>query len=207
MTLNRAAFYGAMADKAERDPVSEFNGRATVPMGRGFGLWQRMNPGKALVSVFDMEGRERYLTPTQAEVTGLALSMVDGEMLTMREMASRLAVAPSTVSRALTKLQAWGILAYVVGRGRFAGLVIMRRAQGDGLDRFRDAAKARVRRWSEAVKRRISRLEFNVAPYVFDKGRGVDSLYYYLHSIDTNKGATLTAQLSWSAEKLAEVGL
>ena len=207
MTLNRAAFYGAMADKAERDPVSGFNGRATVPMGRGFGLWQRMNPGKALVSVFDMEGRERYLTPTQAEVTGLALSMVDGEMLTMREMATRLAVAPSTVSRALTKLQAWGILAYVVGRGRFAGLVIMRRAQGDGLDRFRDAAKARVRRWSEAVKRRISRLEFNVAPYVFDKGRGVDSLYYYLTSIDTNKGATLTAQLSWSAEELAEVGL
>ena len=207
MTLNRAAFYGAMADKAERDPVSEFNGRATVPMGRGFGLWQRMNPGKALVSVFDMEGRERYLTPTQAEVTGLALSMVDGEMLTMREMASRLAVAPSTVSRALTKLQAWGILAYVVGRGRFAGLVIMKRAQGDGLDRFRDAAKARVRRWSESVKRRISRLEFNVAPYVFDKGRGVDSLYYYLTSIDTNKGATLTAQLSWSAEELAEVGL
>ena len=57
MTLNRAAIYGAMADKAERDPVSEFNGRATVPMGRGFGLWQRMNPGKALVSVFDMECR------------------------------------------------------------------------------------------------------------------------------------------------------
>jgi len=166
-----------------------------------------MNPGKALVSVFDMEGRERYLTPTQAEVTGLALSMVDGEMLTMREMATRLAVSPSTVSRALTKLQAWGILAYVVGRGRFAGLVIMRRAQGDGLDRFSDAAKARVRRWSEAVKRRISRLQFNVAPYVFDKGRGVDSLYYYLTSIDTSKGATLTAQLSWSAEELAEVGL
>ena len=207
MTLNRAAIYGAMADKAERDPVSEFNGRATVPMGRGFGLWQRMNPGKALVSVFDMEGRERYLTPTQAEVTGLALSMVDGEMLTMREMASRLAVAPSTVSRALTKLQAWGILAYVVGRGRFAGLVIMKRAQGDGLDRFRDAAKARVRRWSEAVKRRISRLQFNVAPYVFEKERGVDSLYYYLTSIDTNKSATLTAQRSWSAEELAEVGL
>ena len=207
MTLNRAAIYGAMADKAERDPVSEFNGRATVPMGRGFGLWQRMNPGKQLVSVFDMEGRERFLTPTQAEVAGLAMSMVDGEMLTMRAMATRLSVAPSTVSRALTKLSAWGIVAYVVGRGRFAGLVIMKRARGDGLDRFRDAAKARVRRWSESVKRRLSRLESNVAPYVFERGRGVDSLYYYLTSIDTSKSATLTAQLSWSAEELAEVGL
>jgi predicted transcriptional regulator len=178
-------------------------------MGRGFRLWQRMNPGVQLVSVLDMEGRERYLTPTQAEVAGLAMAMVEGHMLTMRGMAARLGVSASTVSRALTKLQAWGIIRVVVGRGRFAGLVIFRAVKGDGRDRFRDAAKARVRKWSEAVRRRVSRLEFNVAPYFLDR-KGTDSLTYYLESLDiSTKGATLTAQLSrdWTPQELREAGI
>ena len=200
-------FYAIEADRRERDPIQGTEvTRATVPMGRGFGLWQRMNPGKALVYVDDMEGRPRALTPTQAEVASLAIELVDGEMLTMREMALRLGVSPSTVSRALAKLSAWGIIWYVVGRGRYAGLAIFRRVKGDGKDRFREAAKARVRRWSEAAKRRISRLEFNVAPYAFDRERGVDSLYYYLTSIGTYKSATLTAQ-PFTKEELADVGI
>ena len=204
-------FYAIAADKMDRDPVQEsgVNGRATVPMGRGFALWQRMNPGANLIYVDDMEGRPRALTPRQVEVLALALEMVDGAMLTMRGMATRLGVSASTVSRALAKLQAWGILRVVVGRGRFAGLVIFRAVKGDGRDRFRDAAKARVRRWSEAVRRRLSRLEFNVAPYILEKERGVDSLYYYLCSLDTSKGATLTAQLSrqWTPQELREAGI
>lgn len=200
-------YYSDMADRLARDPVVEYQGRATVPMGRGFGLWQRMNPGVQLVYVDDMEGRPRGITPSQRDVLTLALSMVDGEMLTMREMAVRLGVAASTVSRALAKLSAWGILAYVVGRGRFAGLVIFKRSKDDGLDRFRKAAQARVARWSEAVRRRLSRLEVNVAPYLLDRERGVDSLYYYLHSITSSESATLTAQLSqpWTAEDVAGV--
>jgi DNA-binding Lrp family transcriptional regulator len=204
-------FYAIEADKMDRDPVqaSGVNGRATVPMGRGFALWQRMNPGVQLVYVDDMEGRPRALTPRQAEVLALAMEMVEGHMLTMRGMATRLGFAPSTVSRALTKLQAWGILFYVVGRGRFAGLVIMKRTVGDGKDRFRDAAKARVRSWSEAVRRRVSRLQANVAPYILDRERGVDSLYYYLYSLDTSKGATLNAQLKkdWTPQELREAGI
>jgi DNA-binding MarR family transcriptional regulator len=204
-------FYAIEADRMDRDPVQEsgVNGRATVPMGRGFRLWQRMNPGASLIYVDDMEGRPRALTPTQAEVCALALEMVEGHMLTMRAMAARLGVSPSTVSRALTKLSAWGIIRVIVGRGRFAGLVIFRAMKGDGRDRFRDAAKARVRRWSEAVKRRLSRLEINVAPYLHDRERGVDSLYYYLHSLDTSKSATLTAQLKkeWTPQELREAGI
>jgi DNA-binding MarR family transcriptional regulator len=200
-------FYSGMADRLARDPVVEYQGRATVPMGRGFALWQRMNADQQLIWIDDMEGRPRAVTPKQAAVLALALEMVDGQMLTMRAMATRLGYAPSTVSRALTKLSAWGVIAYVVGRGRFAGLVIFKRVKDDGLDRFRDAARARVRRWSEAVKRRVSRLEFNVASYILDRERGVDSLYYYLLSIDSSKSATLTAQLSsdWTAEDVAGV--
>jgi len=199
-------FYAIEADRMDRDPVQEsgVNGRATVPMGRGFALWQRMNPGVQLVYVDDMEGRPRALTPRQVEVLALALEMVDGAMLTMRGMAARLGVSASTVSRALAKLQAWGILRVIVGRGRFAGLVIFRALKDDGRDRFRDAAKARVRRWSEAVKRRLSRLEINVAPYILDRERGVDSLYYWFLGTNTYKSATLTAQLSreWTSAEL-----
>ena len=202
-------FYAIEADKRERDPVMDpaSASRATVPYGRGFALWQRMNAGAQLVWIDDMEGNPRAITPKQAQVLALALEMVEGDMLTMRGMAARLGFAPSTVSRALTKLSAWGILCYIVGRGRFAGLVIIKRTVGDGQDRFREAAKARVRRWSEAVKRRISRLEINVAPYLLERWRGteVDTLTQYLVHID--KGATLTAQLNqeWRSEELVDI--
>jgi DNA-binding transcriptional ArsR family regulator len=200
-------YYSNMADRLARDPVVEYQGRATVPMGRGFSLWQRMNPDAHLVWIDDMEGRPRALTPKQYRVLELAIKCIDGEMLTMRQMAVRLGMAASTISRTLAKLQAWGILAVIVGRGRWAGLVIMHRAKADGLDRFRVAAKARVRRWSEAAQRRLSRLQANVASYLLEKERGVDSLYYYLLSTDTYMGATLTAQLSvpWTAEDVAGV--
>jgi DNA-binding transcriptional ArsR family regulator len=197
----------------DRDPVnvSGANGRATVPMGRGFRLWQRMNPGSRLIEVVDIDGRSRWVTKVQHSVYMLALTMtVDGGPLyTMREMAAKLNVSPSTISRALTKLVAFGLIAVRVGRGRWAGLVIQTRTRGDGYERFRDAAKARVRRWSLAVRRRISRLESNVAPYILERERGVDSLYYYLYSLDTSKSATLTAQLKkdWTPQELREAGI
>lgn len=204
--LLRERIYSNIADQMERNPVQDpaANGRATVPMGRGFGLWQRMNPTAQLVWVDDAEGHPRALTPKQAQVLDLACEIVDGdEALTMRDMAARLRVAPSTVSRALVKLASFGILAYIVGRGRYAGLVIFRRAHGDGLDRFRAAAKARIRGWREAAERRISRLIANVAPTV--RGRGEDSLTTYLRDHDSVT-ATLIRQ-PWTVEELRDCGI
>jgi len=202
-----------LADKMERDPIvdpSQSN-RATVPMGRGFALWQRFNQGQQLVWVDDAEGHPRALTPKQALVLAAALDMEHGTGMTMRDLAKSLSVAPSTVSRALTKLMAWGLIAYVVGRGRWAGLVIFRRTKDDGLERFRKAAKARVQRWSEAARRRISRLEINVASYILEGGRGYDSLTSYALSTNTYKDATLTAQRSpaqpWTVEELRDAGI
>jgi DNA-binding MarR family transcriptional regulator len=193
----------------ERDPIVTGSNRATVPLGRGFALWQRMNAGQHLVWVDDAEGRPRALTPRQAKVLYLALEMTSSDRagLTMRAMATALQVAPSTVSRALTKLASWGLIAYVVGRGRWAGLVIFRRATDDGMERFRKAAQARVRRWSEAVRRRLSRLEFNVAPIALEGDRGVDSLYYWSTQVTNYKGATLTAQRPWTVEELRDAGI
>ena len=198
-TLPRERIYSDMADAMERDPIVTSSNRATVPMGRGFALWQRMNAGEHLVWVDDADGRPRALTPKQAQVLALALELIDGPALTMRDMAQRLQVAPSTVSRALTKLMSFGLIAYVVGRGRWAGLVIWRRVKGDGLERFRASAKARVRRWSEAAQRRLSRLEINVASYFLGGREG----YLQARSTSTTtKGATLTAQRSWTPEDM-----
>ncbi len=202
-------FYAIMADQKERDPIQGGDGsnRATVPMGRGFALWQRMNAKEQLVWVDDAEGRPRALTPKQAQVLALALEMSVGVGMTMRDMALTLKVAPSTISRALTKLAAFGLIAYVVGRGRFSGLVIFRRTPADGLDRFRQAAKARVRRWSEAARERVSRLWINVAPYVLEEKRGYDSLTSHVLSLTTTKDATLTAQRPWTVQELRESGI
>ena len=48
-------------------------------------------------------------------------------------------------------------------------------------------------------------MEMNVAPYILDRERGVDSLYYYLHSLDTSKGATL--KKDWTPQELREAGI
>jgi DNA-binding transcriptional regulator YhcF (GntR family) len=200
--------YARQADRMGRDPVSQDHGRATVPMGRGFGLWQRMNAGLELVYIDDAEGRPRALTPKQYAVLVMALDMIDGDMLTMRAMAAQLKVAPSTVSRALTKLAAWGIIAYVVGRGRWAGLVIIRRAKNDGLERFRKAAQTRVRNWYEAAQRRFSRSVFNVASIVHEDHRGYDSLTRYVLETQSSMDATLTTQRpTWTVQELREGGI
>ncbi len=203
--------YANMADALERDPVQggDDSTRATVPMGRGFAMWRRMNPDMQLVWIDDAEGHPRAITPKQREVLVMALAMIDGIGLTMRDMAKELHVAPSTVSRALTKFAAWGILAYFVGRGRFAGLVVFRRASNDGFDRVRKAAKARVQRWSKAQADRLSRLKFNVASYFLERKEvGTDSLYTYLET-SYSMNATLTAQLTreWTPEDLREAGI
>jgi len=203
-------YYGNMADARERDPIvdpADAN-RATVPLGRGFALWQRMNAGAQLVWIDDFEGRPRALTPKQALVISFARSMVDGRMLTMRAMAVELGVNVSTVSRALVKAQAWGLLVYMVGRGRFAGLVIVNYARDHAyLDSRRKAARERVQRWSEAAKGRISRLWANVAPYIIE-GEGIGTTTsvrsnYYYYSMD----ATLTAQRPWTVQELRESGI
>ena len=204
MTLTRDSVYVAQYEARQRDPVIDRINRASVANGR-MNRWQRFNREQRLVYVDDAEGTPRALTPRQVQVLSLAQSMVDGPMLTMTAMAASLGVSVSTVSRALAKLQAWGLLVYIVGKGRFAGLVIMRYVRDRGyMDAKRKAAKARVRRWYEASQERISRLYLNVAPYVH--GRGSDSLR---DAILTTKymDATLTVQRSWTPEELREAGI
>ena len=207
MTLTRDSVYVAAYEARQRDPIIDRFNRASVANGR-MNRWQRFNRASTLVYVNDYEGNPRALTPKQLSVLSLSLSMVDGRMITMRAMAAELGVSTSTVSRALAKLQSWGLLVYMVGRGRFAGLVVVRYIRDNGfLDAKRKAAKERVRRWSEAAQRRFSRLAFNVAPYILGGEEGLRTLQSTSTLTTTTKGATLTAQRSWTPDELRDLGI
>ncbi len=195
------AHYAAMADRMERDPVSEDKGRATVPMGLGF-KWRRFHKGEDTVWVENPEGQSYELTRVQADVYGLVTALNGSFNGTVRSLAILLKRSPSTVSRAVVKLASFGLIAVLTGRGRYGGISVSKRAMNDGLGRLREIAKAKVREWSKAAERRISRLQANVATYVLED-RGVDSLYYYVTSISTSKSATLRRE--WRSDELVDI--
>jgi hypothetical protein len=181
----------------ERDPLSIDQGRATVPMGRGVAMYRRFHPDAEYVWVTDLYGKERALTRKQADVYDLALTYVDRSTVTMRAMATILGVSPSTVSRALVKLAAFGLIGYLTGRGRYAGSLIFRRTKGDTFERFAVAARAQLKRWREAAERRFLRSAVNVALMYPRERREAISFYSQL--------VTKSATLMWTAEELADV--
>lgn len=200
---DRGRIYGEAYEARQRDPVVDVQNRASVANGR-MSRWERFNRGQELVYVNDAEGNPRGLTPKQYQVYQLALEMIDTYAWTMREMAQKLNVAPSTVSRALTKLSSWGIIAYIVGRGRWAGLAIIKRSKDDGFEHLRRAAKDRIRGWYKAAERRVSRLAANVAPYITEEGMRV---LQNQRLGTSSKGATLTVYRQWTPDELRDLGI
>ncbi len=194
------AYYHSMAGAFGAGKVSvsgDATGRAVMPMSQG---WKRFNPNLEYIWVDDAEGRPRALTPKQYSVLAAILDIIrDGSTPTMTAIGIKLGVTVSTVSRAMTKLAAWGLIRYIVGRGRYAGMLIFRAMPNDGLDRLRAVAKAKLRRWYLASQERISRLRFNVAPRE-PLTRGEVSLP------TITVGATLTAQ-PFSVQDLRDVGI
>jgi len=172
----------------ERDPVQgpNSNGRATVPMGRGFAMWQRFNPNAEVICVTDIDGHNRTLTRKQADVLDLALTFVDRGTVTVRALAAELKCAPSTVSRALARLASFGLLAYLGGRGRYAGMVIFRRVKGDPFKRLQDQARERLARYRKTAEDRLSRLAVNVAS-MYSMRRDA-SKYLSIVQVDSHKG-------------------
>lgn len=193
--------YASMADGFNRDPYGpDGGGRAVVVNGRGFNLHKRFNPNAEYITVTTLDGRMVELTRKQADVLDLARTYIDGESITMRQLAEILRVAPSTVWRAMVKLTSYGLIAYITSRGHYGGTFLFSRGKNDGLERLQRVAKDRVRKWQLATQARFARLKESVAPIALDGKRGMDSLYYYFVGI---KGATLAA--AWTAEDMAEI--
>lgn len=201
---NRLVYvYASQADAKERDPFGpDGGGRATVVNGRGFQLHKRFNPNAEYVTVTTLDGRTVELTRKQADVLDLARTYIDGESITMRSLADDLSVAPSTVWRALVRLTAFGLIAYVTMRGRLGGTFLFSRGRNDGLDRLQKAAKAKIQKWSDATYARFSRLRDSVASIALEGGRGYDSLTSYFLDTRISKGATIEP---WTAEDMAEI--
>jgi len=203
VTDNRAIVYGDMADKPYRDPIQgEAINRAVVPMGRGFASWRRFHFGEPLVSVFDDKGREWFLTPKQAAVYDHVRQYIENGHTRIRAIAEALGYAPSTVSRALVKLQAIGLIGVLIGRGCYGGVIIFARAANDGLDAFRTRAKAKLAAWRKAAEARVLRTKRNVATYFsYEEVRS----HGYEHVYGDVMNATLVRE--WSPDELRDAGI
>lgn len=104
-----------------------------------------------------INGRMRSLTHKQVAMAGLFSRIsVTHEHATIRSLAKEAHVAPSTVSRFMLKLQAWGQYAIDVTRGRNGGITVRLRTLRDGLSEYASRA------W-ERIKMAAIRAQLNVA--------------------------------------------
>lgn len=98
------------------------------------------------------EGIERWFGPKAAKVYAIAHRDA-GTHTTMKAIAAEAMCCVSTVSRALTRLQAFGFLAVDVKRGRNGGITVRLRRVGDALKHYAAAAWGRIRSWIKVASR------------------------------------------------------
>jgi len=152
MTLSH---YMAMAD-LEVMPVRErpFMG-LTDPRVASLRAYQRYSK-TATVDVVDLYGRLRWMGQKQARVHGIVHRLSSShEPMTMTAIAKEAGCCTSTVSRAITKFQSWGMFAIDVKRGRGGGIAVRMRTLGDELAAYAERAWARIRRDAQRVFRTL----------------------------------------------------
>jgi hypothetical protein len=187
----------------ERDPVivPGAHGRADVASGR-MAKWMRFNNPESLIWLDNLDGQTIALTRNQYWLFEKVRSLSGRALrVTMRELAAELGVSPSTMWRNAVKLAALGLIAYQSNRGRHGGSMFILRATKDGLEWFRDAAKAKVRAWRKASEERISRLRRNVASCF--PGREKELYQYRYTSTDTGRNISFADDVAeWVRELL-----
>lgn len=194
--------YASHPQTWERDPVIIPTGlRAEVPSGP-MSKWLRFNNAADLIWMTDPEGKPRGFTRNQVNIYQLVKELAGtGVRVTMREIAERLSLSPSTVWRALVKLTAFGFVSYLSNRGRNGGTVFLLYVADATLDYFRDLARAKVRKWRKAADERISRLRRNVASMFPDRKGELYEYHYISNSTERN------IYREWSVEDFREAGL
>ncbi len=195
--------YAAIADKKERDPYGpDGGGRATVVNGRGFQKYRRFNPNEELIWVETPEGKDAWLTRKQADLYLLALTFVDKGTITIRFLARELKCSPSTISRGMVKLASLGLLAALVGRGRYAGVLIFRLPRNGSLNRIREAAKLKIRLWSKQANARLLRTKSIVASY--HSWREIED-----HGLENYFTTSMVATMKqpWTPDDLRDAGI
>jgi hypothetical protein len=139
---------------------------------------------------FVINGRMRSLTRNQVVMHGLVARVATThEHATVTSLAKEAHVAPSTVSRFMLKLQAWGEYAIDVTRGRNGGVTIRLRTMGDNLKAYAERAWARIRKTAEKA---FLRSAGNVASTIPRKGEGLTGNYLVMD-------ATFKDPIDWEA--------
>jgi len=98
-----------------------------MPMSSG---WARYHPTVALLPVRDGFGNTVLLTPNQHRILIVGRSL-EGEKVSAGTIAASIGVATSTVTRALTRLAAYGLVAYDTAKGRYGGITFIATAWAD----------------------------------------------------------------------------
>ncbi len=172
------------------------------PIGKG---WDRYNPNGEKIWVTDLYGRDRWMTRGQVTIYQHLMRAINDGHIRMRDVAEKLGVSVSTVSRTMARLMAWGLIAYISSRGRYGGTFILRRTSVmDGFERFAQKARARVKRMYQAVQRRLSRTDSNVPPFVILDEKVSIKRYTSTDIPSTHKGATLE---KWDPQDLRDMGI
>ncbi len=131
------------------------------PKAAGLRCFRRYSR-EATVDITDLGGYTRWLTQKQSRIYAILDrdSSNGNRVLKMKDIASEAMVCISTVSRTVVKLQAFGLFAIDVTRGRHGGIVVRKRHIGDSLRHYADAAWKRIRAW------------INVASTISPSGKG-----------------------------------
>lgn len=116
------------------------------------------------------DGRQRWLGPKTSAVYAILHRVASsGEKTTMREIAGEAMCTPSTVSRAVQRLQAWGFFAIDITRGRHGGITVRMRRAGDALKHYAAAAWGRIKGSLNVASRSpVPEVTREVSTYVVD---------------------------------------
>lgn len=115
----------------------------------------RYNRDAHYADIADSGGILHWVTQKQMRIHGIIARMaVTHEHGTMRDMAREAQCCPATVSRAIVKLQGWGLFAIDVVRGRNGGVQI----RAGRLETYVLRARAKLREWAQKVRDRAQKL-------------------------------------------------
>lgn len=117
---------------------------------------QRFNRDAHYGDIVDSRGVAHWATQKQIRISGIVARMVLGDgKARMLDIAAEAACHTTTVSRTLLKLQAWGLYAIDVRRGRNGGITIMK-PSGSWAAVYIRAARQRLRELALRARRNVA---------------------------------------------------
>lgn len=118
---------------------------------------QRYNRDAHYATVKDSNGLARWVTQKQMRIYGIVarISLSETGFATMKDVAREAQCHTTTVSRTTLKLQAWGLYAFDVKRGRGGGIFV-RLPWGEHAKFYIRAARQKLRDMANRARRKVA---------------------------------------------------